>query len=289
MYVHLARPHRPLSFSHVSRARPRLHMLSRVTRPAFMSTVLNPSDFPNLSFRDDKTSGERFCHYEFKSEPLGMPVADGYGYAEFDFGDTIGDINAPERYTIVRKLGWTGLSSIWLARDNERNIFVAIKVATGFVTEKAHKPKISWELDAMDRVSQPPPSKHCAILLHPFVIEPPRGRSGLHLCCVMPLYGGDLLRLTKARKHGPFPYPLAKRIILHILRGLAHIHGRGFVHTDLKHDNIFYTTGATPLGIERWLQNHPSQKHPPELSHGNTIVQAAVSQPLPLPTEELLT
>jgi hypothetical protein len=49
-------------------------------------------------------------------EPLGIPAADGHGYAQFDFGQTIGPEN---RYKVVRKLGWGMYSSIWMAFDKQ--------------------------------------------------------------------------------------------------------------------------------------------------------------------------
>ena len=53
---------------------------------------------------------------KFIEEPLGNPATDGHGYAQFDFGDTIGPEN---RYKIVRKLGWGMYSSIWMAFDEQ--------------------------------------------------------------------------------------------------------------------------------------------------------------------------
>ena len=44
-----------------------------------------------------------------------MLAADGYGWAQLEFGEQIGKDN---RYTIVRKLGWGMHSSTWLTRDN---------------------------------------------------------------------------------------------------------------------------------------------------------------------------
>ena len=37
-----------------------------------------------------------------------------------------------------------------------------------------------------------------------------------------------------------FPLPLAKRILLHVLRGIAHAHRSGVAHTNLKQDDIFF-------------------------------------------------
>ena len=61
----------------------------------------------------DDTEGEDVT-YIFESEALGMPATLGYGWAQFDFGTTIGQ---SERYKIVRKLGWGTHSSTWLAHD----------------------------------------------------------------------------------------------------------------------------------------------------------------------------
>ena len=102
----------------------------------------------------------------------------------------------------------------------------------------------------------------------------------MHMCFVMPVYGGDVKLLQYSCK-SRFPHPLAKRIALHLLRGLAHTHERGVVHTDLKHDNIFFDTKMTTKGIEDWIAKEPSRRHPPEASPDG-VLQAAVSQPLPM-------
>ena len=80
------------------------------------------------------------------------------------------------------------------------------------------------------------------------------------------------------------PLPLAKRILLHTLRGIAHMHSLQIVHTDLKHDNIMFDTGSlTQDDFAALIEADPPRYHPPEKS-GECIVQAAVSQPLPLPS-----
>jgi len=142
---------------------------------------------------------------------------------------------------------------------------------------------VSWELDALAAVSHGPPSPHYTPLLNDFTISG-KGSSGSHLCFVMPLYGGDVKAMWKLRTTR-FPVSLAKRIALHLLRGLAHAHECGVVHTDLKHDNIFFTTSMKANDIERWLTENPSRRHPPEVSHDG-VMQAAVSQPLPTISEE---
>ncbi|KAF8808766.1 kinase-like protein [Phlegmacium glaucopus] len=97
--------------------------------------------------------------------------------------------------------------------------------------------------------------------------------------------GGDVksLQVKVAGKKG-LPLPLAKRILLHTLQGLAHMHHCQIVHTDLKHDNIMFDTGSiTQDDLSMFIKKDPARRHPPEESWG-CIVQAAVSQPLPLPS-----
>lgn len=142
---------------------------------------------------------------------------------------------------------------------------------------------IAWEADALRLVSQLPISPHCASLLDEFTI-PGKGSSGSHMCFVMPVYGGDVKALVEARKTA-LPFPLAKRILLHLLRGIAHAHERGIVHTDIKHDNIFFSTTMTLDDIEAWMMKEPSRRHPPESSYDG-VLQAALSQPLPMITED---
>lgn len=165
---------------------------------------------------------------------------------------------------------------------SRRNTYVAIKALTGHHTNM-YEQAVVWEVDAAQAISFAPCSPHCTPLLDKFTIDG-RGSSGTHWCLVMPVYGGDVKALQKSRT-APFPLPLAKRIILHLLRGLIHMHERDVVHTDLKHDNLFFTTALTTEDIDAVLASDPSRRHPPEESPDG-VVQAAVSQPLPMISEE---
>ncbi|KZT00297.1 kinase-like protein [Laetiporus sulphureus 93-53] len=216
-----------------------------------------------------------------------MPAERGYGWARFDFGDRIGP---NERYTIMRKLGWGMHSSTWLARDSVENNFVAIKALTGHITSLIPTGQC-WEPDALRLVSALPQSPYCQRYITEFNVPGRVSTDGDHLCIVTPVYGGDVRALGDAlcgEKPRAFPFRLAKRIILHLLRGLAHAHSRQVIHTDLKHDNIFFTTQMGTEDIERWIAEDPPRHHEPERSQG-TIICTAVSQPLPMmPMEEAL-
>jgi serine/threonine protein kinase len=161
------------------------------------------------------------------------------------------------------------------------NKFVAIKVLTGHMTNMYERALV-WEPEALRLVSRLPASPHCTQLLDEFTI-PGKGSAGSHMCFVMPVYGGDVKGLAEARTTA-LPSPLVKRILLHLLRGIAHVHGRGIVHTDIKPDNIFFSTTMIADDIEAWLTKEPSQRHALEASHDGPV-QAAVSQPLPVISE----
>ena len=99
-------------------------------------------------------------------------------------------------------------------------------------------------------------------------MHPGREQDGDHLCLVTTLLGGDVkcLQIEAAGKRG-FPLPLAKHILLHTLRGLAHMHHYEIVHTDLKHDNIMFDAGSlTQADIEALVDGDPPRRHPPEES-----------------------
>jgi len=167
-------------------------------------------------------------------------------------------------------------------RFNSDNRFVAVKALTGHMTD-VYERAVIWEAEALRLVSQLPTSLHCTQLLDEFTI-PGKGSAGSHMCFVTPVYGGDVKVLIEARRTA-LPLPLARRIALHLLRGIAHAHERGIVHTDLKHCNIFFPTTMTADDIEAWVTKEPSRRHAPEVSHDGAV-QAAVSQPLPMISED---
>ena len=59
------------------------------------------------------------------------------------------------------------------------------------------------------------------------------------MCFMVPVYGGDVKAFMEAQT-AALPLLLAKRIALHLLRGIAHAHERKVVHTGLKLDNVFF-------------------------------------------------
>lgn len=95
-----------------------------------MTTALTPAPKQYVTASDEPPTAPRapnerlsvqpdghvFRDLEFVEEAVGLTPVEGYGWARFEFGQTIGP---RKRYTVERKLGWGMYSSTWLVRDNE--------------------------------------------------------------------------------------------------------------------------------------------------------------------------
>ncbi|KAH0581620.1 hypothetical protein H2248_011322 [Termitomyces sp. 'cryptogamus'] len=238
-----------------------------------------PATYTNRHVSVD-SNGNPVQNLTYISEPLGNPAAEGCGWPRFEFEQVIGK----DRYVLKRKLGWGMSSSIWLAYDQIDNKYVAIKVLTGYQNLLANHGR-SFEFDALQAVTVTKMrSLHCLTIYGAFNLRG-KGKDGCHICYVTPLLGGNVDRLLSHFRHCRLTFTFIRRIILHILRGLAHTHKHGYIHSDLKLDNIFFSTNMSTQDITSLLENDPPRLHDPEYSPDG-IVQSAVSQPLPFPSLE---
>jgi serine/threonine protein kinase len=125
--------------------------------------------------------------------------------------------------------------------------YVAIKALTGYSTDLTLR-SITLELAALKQLASRPSisdlmSTHCIQLLSHFIHPGKDNGDRDHLCLVTDILGGNVKYLQKSVNKA-FPLPLAKRILLHTLCGIAHMHSCDIVHTDLKHDNIMFDAGS---------------------------------------------
>ncbi|KAF7348094.1 Serine/threonine-protein kinase SRPK [Mycena sanguinolenta] len=149
------------------------------------------------------------------AKPLEIPAAEDGSWPQFESGNSIATIHSTQ-YTILRKLGW---GEHWAQCRPSGKGFVAIKALTGSRTKLCWPNGPHGEAPALAHVSADPASPHCVRLLDQFTI-PGSGSAGSHLCFVFPVYGGSVLSLIMSRK-ASFEFPTARRIALHLLRGLA--------------------------------------------------------------------
>ena len=138
-------------------------------------------------------------------------------------------------YDMVRVLGRGGMGCVTLGRDQKSGRAVAIKtlLPEAAVSDKAMR-RFMREIEV------------AASLKHPHIVEfLDRGtHNGVVFLITEFVDGPDAAKLADARG-GPLPYQLAVTIVLQILDALAHAHSQGFIHRDIKDQNILVCDSET--------------------------------------------
>jgi hypothetical protein len=129
------------------------------------------------------------------------------------------------RYRPLRPLGSGGSGSVWLARDEQEGREVALKVVRreGKAGSRAER-----EVDAAGRLRHPSCLRALAI-----------DRDDEHVYVAYEYVRGHTLR--QALVHGALDDADAVEAAAQILEGLAHAHGKGIVHRDVKPANVMVT------------------------------------------------
>src|SRR5688500_12666242 len=129
------------------------------------------------------------------------------------------------RYRVISRLAAGGMGTVYRGERIQLGRPVAIKfLHTSFAAEKEFLRRFEVEAKAMSRLSHP----HCVSVID-FGVE---GAPYM----VMDFVHGETLRQVLDR--GPLPPSRAVLILKQILAGLAHAHGQGIVHRDVKPANI---------------------------------------------------
>lgn len=230
-----------------------------------------------FDFGSDQENDETKSHLEFNSRKSDIEVLSGRGSEEeqndADFGDSDDDLDDeinpvhPEneedsndyvpggyhtcyigenykdgKYTLVRKLGWGHFSTVWLARDNDKQCHVAMKIVRSarHYTETAVD-----EIKLLDKVTTSdinhPGHGHVIQLLDTFTHK---GPNGVHVVMVFEVLGENLLGLIRRYKHRGIPIVFVKQIAKQLLASLDFLHRKcGVIHTDLKPENVLIEIG----------------------------------------------
>ena len=130
-------------------------------------------------------------------------------------------------YTVVSQLGRGGMGTVYKARDESLNRFVAIKVLNEQLVEDATL------LQRFVREAQA-----AAGLSHPNIVQIYYiGEDGGHPYFVMEFVGGQSLDQL-LRAEGRIDNPRASQVILQAAHGLAAAHDKGIIHRDIKPANL---------------------------------------------------
>jgi tetratricopeptide (TPR) repeat protein len=165
----------------------------------------------------------------------------------------------PHRYEIEREIGRGGMGRVFLARDSKLGRQVAIK---------AILPELSESIAAerfLDEIAIAASLQHAHILpLHD------SGTVGRILYYVMPYVEGESLA-ARLRRSGPLRVKEVIQIAQHVAEGLEYAHEKGFVHRDIKPDNILLSHGdalIADFGIARAMEVAGSPRTTPGIAIG---------------------
>ncbi|GLB43155.1 putative protein kinase domain containing protein [Lyophyllum shimeji] len=241
-----------------------------------MSTSTNPPA---------ATESEEPPTFVFPEEPLGLPADTGFGYFQGKPNDVVGPDN---RFHIQAKLGVGTNSSVWLAKDSQLDRYVALKILTGHASQ-LNAGKVLRELAVHKRLASLPAdeSKHCSRLITHFTLKGIE-EDGEHLCLALELERATLESVWNAQNVKFYPIPIVKRILRHVLHGMAALHKCGVVHTDIKPDNIMISLAPSwsDETVSAWLRDHPPRAYGPCQSLYKVVTDAIVTEEFPTPSVE---
>jgi serine/threonine protein kinase/tetratricopeptide (TPR) repeat protein len=137
------------------------------------------------------------------------------------------------RFRVLAELGRGGMGIVYLAHDASLQRSVALKLLRPSLSRRDERHRrFLREARAAASVTHP----HLATIYDV-------GEVDGHVYIAMERLDGTSLRRVLAR--GLLPFDEAVRLALQILAGLAEAHRAGFVHRDLKPDNVMVTANGT--------------------------------------------
>ncbi len=150
-----------------------------------------------------------------------------------------------DRYTLERELGHGGMATVYLARDLKHKRYVALKVLRPELAATLGPDRFRREIETAARLQHP---HICSVY--------DSGETAGQLWFTMPYVRGESLR-ERLRRDGQLPVEDALRITTEAGRALDYAHREGFVHRDVKPENLLLTTEGDTLvadfGIVRTL------------------------------------
>ncbi len=155
-----------------------------------------------------------------------------------------------DRYTVERELGRGGMATVYLAEEKKHGRKVAIKVLRPEITASVGTERFLREIGIAARLSHP----HIVPLID-------SGEAGGFLYYVQPHVPGGSLR-DRLRETRQLSLKDALRIAQEIGAGLDFAHRKGFVHRDVKPENILFADGHAVLadfGVARAVSDADAQ------------------------------
>lgn len=173
-------------------------------------------------------------------EPLeGVERLENYrpgGYHPVQIGD-----HFHSRYRVVHKLGYGSYSTTWLARDEQSNKYVAVKVCTANSNPK--------EADIISTLAHPhvSPVNNLAKTMVPSILDrfTVHGPNGSHSCYVTAPARASLSQVKDGSWIRLFQLDVARSLAAQLVLVVDYVHAQGIVHGDLHLGNILFKVSPT--------------------------------------------
>ena len=136
---------------------------------------------------------------------------------------SLGDVY-DERYRVVHKLGAGGFSTVWLARDDGEQRWVALKIVVADHSVTFETKNVASQQAALRCGSQE--DSKLAVENRRFTIDGPNGR---HLCLVLPVLGPSVSQVSCYLSSRITPR-LARKAAYQAAQALANLHAQGLCH-----------------------------------------------------------
>jgi len=146
-----------------------------------------------------------------------------------------------DRYTIERQIGRGGTATVYLARDQQHDRPVALKVLRPDVSAAMAADRFQREISLATRLQHP----HILSIYDSGVIAASGTGASLYWFA-MPFVEGEPLRARLERER-QLPIDDALRIAQEAARALDHAHRHGIIHRDIKPENILLTADGDTL------------------------------------------
>jgi serine/threonine-protein kinase len=172
-----------------------------------------------------------------------------------------------DRYTIERELGRGGMATVYLAEEKKHGRAVAIKVLRPGLAAPLGTERFLREIGIAARLSHP----HIVPLID-------SGEAGGLLYYVQPHIPGGSLR-ERLDRETRLPVKDALRIAQEVGAGLDYAHRNGFVHRDVKPENVLFADGQAVLadfGVARAL-GAPPPPHPGTATATDVVTDAGIA------------